>query len=62
MSYIEKYVYDWVIARERALKSKPLYGGKKGEVFGCTDPEAWELLGKAEVDLHRYVKEWLDIT
>lgn len=56
--YIEKYVYDWVKARERALKARCSFDGKN---FSSTDPEAFTELGNAENALYRYVREWLGV-
>lgn len=59
MSYIEKYVYDWVTARDRALKAAgTMTFNKKGEIERC-DQMAWADLARAEFALDRYVREWL---
>lgn len=56
MSYIEKYVYDWVTARDRALKATCAFDGKN---FHSSDPEAWVQLSRAEQALDRHTREWL---
>lgn len=56
MAYIEKYVYDWVTARDRALKATCTFDGKN---FHSSDPEAWVQLSRAEQALDRYTREWL---
>lgn len=58
MSYIEKYAYDWVTARDRMLKAKCTFDGKN---FQSTDPEAWVLMARAEQALDRYIREWLGL-
>lgn len=59
MAYIEKYVYDWVTARDRTIRSvNTMAFNKKGEVENV-DAEAWVQLGRAEWALDRYVREWL---
>lgn len=56
MPYIEKYVYDWVTARDRALKATCVFDGKN---FHSSDPEAWVQLSRAEQALDRFSREWL---
>lgn len=58
MPFIEKYAYDWVTARDRALKARCSFNGKN---FESSDPEAWIQLARAEQALDKYVREWLGL-